>query len=182
MIHVAVEQCQKGDVLVVGCTADNTDGMFGELLATALRARGVIGSLSMPVPRRSADLGNEISGVVEGDLGQRHGQINARRSQCSGGLRGRECRTGRRRRCRRRWRRGDPKESSLSKRRKRRRSVRMTRMANASNSKRARSASTCTKCGSRLRRQVWCTLTVQRTIDGGHAQCRVNVRGRRKTF
>jgi 4-hydroxy-4-methyl-2-oxoglutarate aldolase len=43
MIHVAVEQCQKGDVVVVGCTADNTDGMFGELLATALRARGVIG-------------------------------------------------------------------------------------------------------------------------------------------
>jgi 4-hydroxy-4-methyl-2-oxoglutarate aldolase len=43
MIHVAVEQCQKGDILVVGCTADNTDGMFGELLATALRARGVKG-------------------------------------------------------------------------------------------------------------------------------------------
>src|SRR6187397_3084153 len=43
MIHVAVEQCQKGDVLVVGCTADNSDGMFGELLATALRARGVVG-------------------------------------------------------------------------------------------------------------------------------------------
>ena len=43
MIHVAVEQCRKGDVLVVGCTADNTDGMFGELLATALRARGVLG-------------------------------------------------------------------------------------------------------------------------------------------
>src|ERR1044071_3760329 len=43
MIHVAVEQCQKGDVLVVGCTTENTDGMFGELLATALCARGVIG-------------------------------------------------------------------------------------------------------------------------------------------
>jgi 4-hydroxy-4-methyl-2-oxoglutarate aldolase len=43
MIHVAVEQCQKGDVVVIGCTTDNTDGMFGELLATALRARGVIG-------------------------------------------------------------------------------------------------------------------------------------------
>src|SRR6185312_5008916 len=42
MIHVAVEQCQKGDVVVVGCTSDNTDGMFGELLATALRARAVI--------------------------------------------------------------------------------------------------------------------------------------------
>ena len=43
MLHVAVEQCQKGDVLVVGCTADNTDGMFGELLASSLRARGVLG-------------------------------------------------------------------------------------------------------------------------------------------
>src|SRR6476469_74597 len=43
MIHVAVEQCQKGDVLVVGCTTDNTDGMFGELLATSLNARGVKG-------------------------------------------------------------------------------------------------------------------------------------------
>jgi 4-hydroxy-4-methyl-2-oxoglutarate aldolase len=43
MIHVAVEQCQKGDVLVVGCTADNTDGMFGDLLATSLMARGVKG-------------------------------------------------------------------------------------------------------------------------------------------
>src|SRR6185437_12827431 len=32
-----------GDVLVVGCTADNTDGMFGELLATSLHARGVKG-------------------------------------------------------------------------------------------------------------------------------------------
>jgi 4-hydroxy-4-methyl-2-oxoglutarate aldolase len=43
MIHVAVEQCQKGDVVVLGCTADNTDGMFGELLATSLHARGVKG-------------------------------------------------------------------------------------------------------------------------------------------
>ena len=43
MIHVAVEQCQPGDVMVIGCTTDNTDGMFGELLATSLRARGVKG-------------------------------------------------------------------------------------------------------------------------------------------
>jgi 4-hydroxy-4-methyl-2-oxoglutarate aldolase len=43
MIHVAVEQCRPGDVLVVGCTADNTDGMFGDLLATSLMARGVKG-------------------------------------------------------------------------------------------------------------------------------------------
>ena len=43
MIHVAVEQCRKGDILVVGCTTDNTDGMFGELLATSLQARGAQG-------------------------------------------------------------------------------------------------------------------------------------------
>ena len=41
MMHVAVEQCRPGDVLVVACTTDNTDGMFGELLATSLKARGV---------------------------------------------------------------------------------------------------------------------------------------------
>jgi 4-hydroxy-4-methyl-2-oxoglutarate aldolase len=43
MIHVAVEQCRAGDILVVGCSADNTDGMFGDLLATSLMARGVVG-------------------------------------------------------------------------------------------------------------------------------------------
>src|SRR5450631_4075241 len=41
MIHVGVEQCRSGDVMVVAVTADNTDGMVGELIATSLRARGV---------------------------------------------------------------------------------------------------------------------------------------------
>ena len=43
MIHVAVEQCRPGDMLVVGCASDSSDGMFGELLATSLKARGVVG-------------------------------------------------------------------------------------------------------------------------------------------
>ncbi|MGH3238964.1 MAG: 4-carboxy-4-hydroxy-2-oxoadipate aldolase/oxaloacetate decarboxylase [Spirillospora sp.] len=43
MIHVAVEQCRPGDVLVVATTSPSTDGMFGELFATALQYRGVRG-------------------------------------------------------------------------------------------------------------------------------------------
>jgi 4-hydroxy-4-methyl-2-oxoglutarate aldolase len=41
MVHAAVEVCQAGDVLVVAHTAPSTHGMFGELLATSLVARGV---------------------------------------------------------------------------------------------------------------------------------------------
>lgn len=43
MIHVAVEQCRAGDVLVVATNSPSTDGLFGELFATALRHRGVRG-------------------------------------------------------------------------------------------------------------------------------------------
>ncbi|HEX6656788.1 MAG TPA: 4-carboxy-4-hydroxy-2-oxoadipate aldolase/oxaloacetate decarboxylase [Ilumatobacter sp.] len=43
MIHAAVEVCQAGDVLVVVNTAPSSHGMFGELLATSLQARGVRG-------------------------------------------------------------------------------------------------------------------------------------------
>ncbi|WDL97666.1 4-carboxy-4-hydroxy-2-oxoadipate aldolase/oxaloacetate decarboxylase [Alicyclobacillus sp. ALC3] len=43
MIHAAIEVCQPGDVLVVTVTSNNTDGMFGELLAVSARAHGVRG-------------------------------------------------------------------------------------------------------------------------------------------
>jgi 4-hydroxy-4-methyl-2-oxoglutarate aldolase len=43
MIHAAVEQCRPGDVLVVTTTSPSTDGAFGELLATSLQHRGVLG-------------------------------------------------------------------------------------------------------------------------------------------
>ena len=43
MMHVAAEQIQPGDVVVAACTVDNTDGFFGDLLATSFRARGAKG-------------------------------------------------------------------------------------------------------------------------------------------
>jgi 4-hydroxy-4-methyl-2-oxoglutarate aldolase len=43
MMHVAAEQIQPGDVVVAAVSADNTDGFFGDLLATSFRARGAAG-------------------------------------------------------------------------------------------------------------------------------------------
>jgi 4-hydroxy-4-methyl-2-oxoglutarate aldolase len=45
MIHVTVEQCREGDLLVVAPTSPSDAGYFGELLATALSVRGVRGLL-----------------------------------------------------------------------------------------------------------------------------------------
>jgi 4-hydroxy-4-methyl-2-oxoglutarate aldolase len=56
MIHAAVEVCAPGDVLVVTNTAPSSHGMFGELLACSLTARGVRGLVIDAGVRDTADL------------------------------------------------------------------------------------------------------------------------------
>ena len=56
MLHVAAELLQPGDVVVLGTSSDNTDGMFGDLLATSFRARGAVGLVIDAGCRDTAEL------------------------------------------------------------------------------------------------------------------------------
>ncbi|MGH8869965.1 MAG: 4-carboxy-4-hydroxy-2-oxoadipate aldolase/oxaloacetate decarboxylase [Actinomycetes bacterium] len=56
MIHAAVEQCAEGDILLVTTTSPCRDGLFGELLATSLQSRGVVGAVLTCGARDVAEL------------------------------------------------------------------------------------------------------------------------------
>lgn len=79
MLHVAMELAQEGDVIIAGCTTENNDGFFGDLLATSAKVQGVKGLIIEGGVRDTKDLEEmdfpvwskavNIKGTVKNTLG-----------------------------------------------------------------------------------------------------------------